>query len=195
MSKITNIILASGSPRRREMLKRWGVKTTSADIDETFPAGVEVSLAIQQIAARKAAAAAKNITENALVIGADTIVYADGKILGKPTDEEDAFNMLSALSGRVHEVMTGVAVLRTGDAKLSAFCEHTKVFFKKLTDEQIREYIKTGEPMDKAGAYGIQGIGVTLVDHIEGDYDNVVGLPLTALSKLMKDEFDFEGEE
>lgn len=190
-----NIVLASGSPRRREMLKKWGVKTISADIDESFPEGTPVPLAIQQIAARKAAAAAKNIDENALVIGADTIVYSEGKILGKPKDEEDAFCMLSALSGKMHEVMTGVAVLRTSDAKLSAFCEHTRVFFKELTDVQIRDYIKTGEPMDKAGAYGIQGLGGALVDHIEGDYDNVVGLPLTALLKLMKDEFDFEGEE
>lgn len=189
-----DIILASASPRRRELLSFLGVKVKTADIDESFPKNVEISLAVQQLAAKKAAAVASKIKKDALVIGADTIVVLNNKVLGKPADEEQAYNMLSGLSGREHQVMTGVAVIRTKDGRMEAFCETTRVWFKKLSETEIREYIKTGEPMDKAGAYGIQGKGGALVLKTEGDFQNVVGLPVKRLLKLMREEFEFEGE-
>ena len=128
---------------------------------------------------------------NALIISADTVVVNDGRILGKPTDESDAFNMLSALSGKTHQVYTGFCVLRTKDAY--AVCKHvcTDVTFKKLSDEQIMRYIQSGESMDKAGSYGIQGLGAMLVEKINGDYFNVVGLPVSALSDILETEFQF----
>ena len=119
------------------------------------------------------------------VISADTIVVLDGKILGKPKDEEDAFRMLSSLSGRTHEVFTGVCVLHSGRRLI--FAERTEVSFFPLSEDEIRAYIATGEPADKAGAYGIQGKGCTLVKAISGDYNNVVGLPVAGLNRLLKE--------
>ncbi len=178
-----NIILASGSPRRREILSAAGIEFTvkTADIEETMdkilPPDVVRDLAIQK-------AAAVNCADGDAVIAADTVVSVDGKILGKPKDEEDAKNMLRMLSGRMHEVYTGVCV-RCGNMSES-FSERTEVYFKKLSEKQIENYVKTGEPMDKAGAYGIQGKGALLITHICGDFFNVVGLPVSKLYDLLE---------
>lgn len=173
------LILASASPRRREILKNAGfefeVKTSEAD--ETIPEGISPEEAVQYLAKIKneVIEADKNTT----VISADTIVVCDGEILGKPKDEADAFDMLRTLSGREHFVYTGVC-LRKGEKK-TVFFEKTAVYFYELRDSEISDYIATGEPMDKAGAYGIQGKGAVLVRKIDGDYFNVVGLPIARL--------------
>lgn len=190
------IILASASPRRKEILgmlcSDFDVVVSNAD-ESTIDDKTDTGIYVQELALLKAGAAAKEITErNAFVIGADTVVSMDGKIFGKPKDEEDAFRMLSKLSGKCHSVFTGICVMRTKDAFSVCKSVETKVYFKKLTDEKIRAYVKTGEPMDKAGAYGIQGIGSILVDKIEGDYLNVVGLPLAKLAEVLEREFEFD---
>ncbi len=192
---MSEFILASASPRRKEIMTLTGldfsVLAPDADegsVDRNIPAG----LYVQELALLKAAAAAKVLLNNkkAVVISADTIVTLDGEILGKPKDEEDARKTLRALSGRTHEVYTGYCVMRVSDGKTVCQSVKTEVAFKELTDEKIDAYIKTGEPMDKAGAYGIQGIGSMLVSGVNGDYLNVVGLPLSALSDTLETEFD-----
>lgn len=177
------VILASASPRRREILKNAGIdfRVVAADIDESTEktAPHEVVLDISK---RKAEAVAKKT--DGIVIAADTVVALDGEILGKPKDDEDAFRMLRALSGREHEVYTGVCVIR-GD-RCDSFYEKTKVFFRDMTDDIIKAYIETGEPRDKAGAYAIQGKCAAYITRIEGDYLNVVGLPLSRLCQLLE---------
>ena len=138
---------------------------------------------VEELSLRKAQAAAKKAGPNDLIIAADTVVALDGAVLGKPRDEEDAFAMLSALSGREHRVYTGVTVLQ-GEQTVTEH-EETAVTFRPLEDGEIRGYIATGEPMDKAGAYGIQGLGALLVSGIRGDYDNVVGLPVFRLGRIL----------
>ncbi len=166
-----------------------------SDADES---GVDKSVPphiyVQELALLKAAASAKKVIDNraAVVIAADTIVVLDGKILGKPADEADAFGMLSALSGRTHSVYTGFCVLRIRDGRTVCKSARTDVRFKKLSDDRISRYIDSGEPMDKAGAYGIQGLGALLVEGIDGDYFNVVGLPVSALGDILETEFGFE---
>ena len=118
------------------------------------------------------------------------MVVLDGEVLTKPKDEDDAYLMLKKLSGKTHSVMTGISVMRTTDSKCETVFEETKVSFKEMTDEEIRSYIKTKEPLDKAGSYGIQGIGSMFIEKIEGDYFNVVGLPVSRLCDLLKKEFD-----
>lgn len=187
------IVLASASPRRKDLLENLGIKfkIVVASCDETIDDGIGPGDAVMLLSLKKAAAAGKAIEgENALVIGADTVVVFENEILTKPKDEEDAFNMLKKLSGKVHSVMTGITVLRTSDAKCETVYEETKVSFKKITDEEIKSYIKTFEPMDKAGSYGIQGIGSMFIEKIEGDYFNVVGLPVCRLCDLLKNEFN-----
>ena len=171
------LILASKSPRRSEILKNAGVDFTVrvADADETIPEGTKPSDAVVFLAARKAMAVTR--AEDELVLGADTVVVLDDKILGKPKDCNDAFNMLKALSGRVHSVFTGVCAI--GNGVSITFAEETKVEFMPLTDEEIYAYIDTNEPFDKAGAYGIQGFASKFIRGIEGDYFNVVGLPMS----------------
>lgn len=192
---MAEFILASASPRRKELLGRIGIDfevvVSEADedaVDKTVP----VNLYVQELAMLKASAAAKQVLKrkNALIIAADTVVTLDGEVLGKPSDERGAFDMLSQLSGREHEVYTGICVMRMSDAKTVCRAEKTSVRFKDLAEETIRAYIKTGEPMDKAGAYGIQSKGALLVDSINGDYFNVVGLPIAALSDMLRDEFE-----
>ena len=187
-------ILASASPRRRELLEQIGLKfrifVTDADeskIDKNLP----VNLYVEELAMAKAAAAAKVLKneKDAIIIAADTVVYFDNRIMGKPKDEKDAFDMLTCLSGNMHEVCTGVCVMRISDGFSAAGCERTEVYFNELSPEKIQRYIDTGEPMDKAGAYGIQGVGALLVEKINGDYFNVVGLPLSKLSKILENEF------
>ena len=180
------IILASNSPRRRELLKQMGIedfKVSAPNVDETVEPGLPPAEIVEQLSRRKADAAAWKANPSALIIAADTVVALDGNVLGKPRDEEDAFAMLSALSGREHHVYTGVTVLRGGESVTQH--EETAVAFRDLTPEEIRAYIATVEPMDKAGAYGIQGLGALLVSGIRGDYCNVVGLPVFRLGRML----------
>ena len=191
-------ILASASPRRKELLETIGLKfrviTSDADEGSVSSENVPVGIYVQELALIKAAAVAKSVLKNkkALIIAADTVVTLDSKVLGKPRDAQDAFNMLKRLSGREHEVYTGICLMRISDGKTYCTSQSTKVYFKDLTDEQIRAYIATGEPMDKAGAYGIQGKGTVLVSKIDGDYNNVVGLGTSLLYEALKKEFDFD---
>lgn len=179
------LVLASKSPRRSEILKNAGIDFTVrvADADEAIPTGTSPEDAVVFLAARKALAVER--TEDETVLGADTVVVLDGEILGKPKGRGDAFNMLKSLSGRVHSVFTGVCAI--GNGLSMTFAEETKVEFYKLTDEEIYTYIDTGEPYDKAGAYGIQGLASKFIRGIEGDYFNVVGLPISAIyQKIFK---------
>ena len=177
------IILASKSPRRKELLSFITTDFTvkSADVDETLPQGITPDKAVEYLSRIKAQPL-KN--ENDIVIGADTVVALDGKILGKPRDEADAFATLKMLSGREHSVFTGVSVIK--GEKIETFSVQTKVKMFELTDEEIEEYIETAEPFDKAGSYGIQGKGSLLVEKIDGDYFNVVGLPISRLNRVLK---------
>ncbi len=178
------IVLASASPRRRELLTTAGIEfeVLVSDADETIPEGTLPVDAAMLTAEKKALAVAEKCSD-AVVIGADTIVVLDGKILGKPTDEEDARAMLRFLSGREHEVVTGVCL--TDGEIIKKFAQVSKVRFYELTDEEITAYVATKEPMDKAGAYGIQGKGCVLVEGIEGDYFNIVGLPVAATVRAL----------
>ncbi len=182
------MILASASPRRRELLTQAGfsfeVKVSDADevITEKEPDKI-----VKELALVKACAVAASETE-ALIIGADTIVAVDGKILGKPRDAEEAFSMLSMLQGRTHQVYTGVALITREEElqKSHVFSEKTDVHMYPMTEQEIRAYIATGEPLDKAGAYGIQGRAAVYIRKIEGDYNNVVGLPISRLYQELK---------
>ena len=190
---MTKFILASGSPRRKELLSRMGVKfeVVISDADEkSVTKDVPVRLYVQELALLKASAVAKNLGKDTVIISADTVVTLDGKVLGKPKDKEDAHKMLTALSGREHEVYTGVCVMRRSDSKVTCKSVCTRVKFKSLTKDRINAYIATGEPMDKAGAYGIQGVGSMLIEGIDGDYFNVVGLPIATLADILENEFD-----
>ena len=190
-----DFILASGSPRRKELLELMGLEfkviVSQAD-EDSVSKDLKPELYVQELALLKASATAKEVlrNKNAVIISADTIVTLDGQILGKPKD--DAFNMLSKLSGREHEVYTGYCVMRISDGKAVCGKVRTKVKFKDLSDDKIRGYINSGEPMDKAGAYGIQGLGSLLIEKIDGDYFNVVGLPISALADTLEDEMDIK---
>ena len=184
---MSNIVLASGSPRRQELLNRIGI--TDFDIrvpetDEHYPAGLSPAQIVEYISREKADAAAKLCTPEEIVITADTMVFLDDQRLGKPRDEADALRMLTELQGRRHTVCTGVTV-RQGDRSLTE-TETTEVYFRPATREELLGYIATGEPMDKAGAYGIQGKGSLLVEKINGDYFNVMGLPVMRLSRMLE---------
>lgn len=189
----TEIILASASPRRRELFNMIGLpfRTEVSGAEETVEEGMSPELFVEQLSLRKAAEVASRQKGDALVIGADTVVVLDGEILTKPRDSADAVQMLTRLSGREHRVLTGVSVVRLRDGKAVSVCEETKVHFRALSEEEIRRYVQTGEPMDKAGAYGLQGRASVMADRIEGDFFNVVGLPLCRLARVLKDEFDF----
>lgn len=185
-----DIILASASPRRHEILSKMGYsfRVVSANIDENTNAK-NVADAVLETAKNKAMAVAK--IEKGLIIAADTVVAIDGITLGKPKNKEEAFNMLTHLSGKRHEVYTGVCI--TDGKKTTGFYEKTSVFFRSLQEFEIKDYINSGEPMDKAGAYGIQGRGALLVKKIDGDYLNVVGLPMTKLYTVLTTEFGMKG--
>ncbi len=180
----TRVILASSSPRRHELLQLIGVPhgVQSADVDESHQNREGPAAYAERLARAKAEAIASEATD-ALVIGADTIVVVDGQILGKPRDRRDAERMLGLLNGRSHTVMTAVAVALGG--KIESAVEHVDVTFRDLGSEDISAYIDTGEPMDKAGAYGIQGYGATIVRRIDGDYFAVMGLSLVLLVELL----------
>lgn len=180
------IILASNSPRRREILSQIGIQY------EVIPSKFEENALnmspenmVMYFAEEKAMDVAKKVKEEAFVIGADTIVYQNG-IMGKPKDNEDAARMLKNLSGVFHAVITGISVVHTPSLNKITDYERTLVKFKNISDDEIHAYIKSGEPMDKAGAYAIQGIGSLLVEKIEGCYFNVVGLPVYRLSKILE---------
>lgn len=181
------IVLASQSPRRKELLGRMGVEfvTQASKIDESAFDGLEARELVATLSREKAQWIARQLDGETLVIGADTVVVRDGAALGKPKDAEDAVAMLLSLSGRDHQVCTGVTVCR-GDRVLTQV-EETQVTFRELTEAEVRQYVSTGEPMDKAGAYGIQGLGGLLVEGIRGDYSNVVGLPVCRLGQMLKD--------
>ena len=177
------IILASQSPRRQELLKliTSDFEIKVSNVDETLPDKITPKEAVMYLSKIKAEPFADG---DDIVIGADTVVALDGKILGKPKSEENAKEMLRFLSGRTHSVFTGVT--RASDKKTKTFAVETKVKFFELTNEEIDAYIKTKEPFDKAGAYGIQGYGSLLVEKIDGDYFNVVGLPVSTLARELK---------
>jgi septum formation protein len=179
------IVLASSSPRRRELLTMIGVRhqVIPADIDESYLSG-EVPLAHAERLARQKAETVASAVPDAIVIGADTIVVIDGQVLGKPRDEPHAADMLRQLSGRTHEVMTAVAVAR--GTRVESEVEVVSVTFRDLREDEIRAYIATREPMDKAGAYGIQGYGATIVERIAGDFFAVMGLSLGRLIRLLE---------
>lgn len=184
-----SLILASSSPRRKELLAGVGVpfRVVPSEMDEdiTVLKGSPGEKA-ERLALGKALDVAER-TDSGLVLGADTIVVLDGRIYGKPLDREDAYEMLSNLNGKMHQVITGVALVdaKTGKHKVSH--ETTEVFFRKLSDDKILSYLDTGEYQGKAGAYAIQGIGAVLVEGIKGCYSNVVGLPLSLVDKLLEE--------
>ncbi len=180
---LMELVLASQSPRRRELLTLLGrpFRVQVASVDETME-DLPVEQAVARLSYRKAAAVGAG--DNQIVIGADTVVVLNGEILGKPRDAEDAIRMLKSLSGRTHQVMTGVCLL-SGDKALT-HTEVTEVTFRPLTDREIRDYVATKEPMDKAGAYGIQGGAARFVEGIRGDYFNVVGLPVCRLGLMLE---------
>lgn len=183
----TPIVLASASPRRRELLTSIGLTFTvdPADVDEETLSDLDPLQQAVALAELKAEYVARRHGE-ALVIGADTIVTIDGMALGKPQDDEDARRMLRMLSGRTHEVITGVAVVDAATNRAASEAERTLVTFRTLSEDEIARYVASGEPMDKAGAYAIQGLGALLVSRIVGCYPNVVGLPLVTLARLLQ---------
>src|SRR5437764_8668091 len=178
------VILASQSPRRRELLALVGIthEVRPADIDETYLAREQPAAHAERLARGKCAVIAAQEAD-ALVIGSDTIVVVDGDVLGKPADESDAAHMLRRLSGRSHIVVTAIAVAWHGETRSAV--EEVNVTFHSLSDEDIAAYIATREPLDKAGAYGIQGYGATIVERVDGDYFAVMGLPLQLLVRVL----------
>ena len=184
---MAHIVLASASPRRQELLQRMGI--TEFDIrvpeaEETYPEGLSPRQIVEYISREKADAAVKLCGADEIVITADTMVFQDDARLGKPTDEADALRMLTALQGRHHTVCTGVTVRQRDHTVTES--EETEVIFRPATQRELLAYIATGEPMDKAGAYGIQGKGSLLVEGIRGDFFNVMGLPLLRLSRMLE---------
>ncbi len=180
------IILASKSPRRQELLARMGVEFTVkvANIDETMDPFRNPADEVARVSLRKAEAVREQCGEEDIIISADTIVVCDGLVMGKPRSEADAFSMLRRLSGREHLVMSGLTVMR--GSRTENLTVTTKLRFRPLSEEEIRAYIATGEPMDKAGAYGIQGLAAMFVMGLDGDYYNVMGLPVCTLSQLLR---------
>ena len=184
-NKMLDIVLASGSPRRKDLLKQVGInfEVITADVDEITSA-TSPSDVVMDLSRLKANAVYSNV-KNKPILAADTVVAFNDKILGKPKNEDDAFSMLKMLSGNIHEVYTGVTIIDL-DGKFHTFYECTKVKMYDFSDDEILSYINTKEPLDKAGAYGIQGLGATLVEKIDGDYNNVVGLPVSRVYKELK---------
>lgn len=188
MDKELTYILASGSPRRIEIMKKHGISPVvhPAEIDENIPPEHGMCQTVMFLALKKAKAVeAEYLASDGkapIIIAADTIVYKD-EIMGKPEDREDAFRMISSLRSDVHFVVTGCALVEAGMQNARVFAEITKVFVKDFSDEELNAYLDTDEPYDKAGAYAIQGIFSKHIDHIEGDYDNVVGFPWERIEK------------
>lgn len=186
-----NIVLASASPRRREILENTNIKfdIISSSIDELVLEGESPCHMVMRLAFEKGIDIASK-RKSDLVISADTIVVLDNKVLGKPKDEDEARNMITSLSGKTHQVITGISLINLENNKKIIDYVISNVKFKNLSENDINDYIKTKESLDKAGAYGIQGYGALLVEEIQGDYFNIVGLPISKLSDLLKIHFN-----
>src|SRR3989344_5942048 len=183
-----NIVLASSSPRRKEILEKTGLSfiVDPSNFEENLDQDLEPKELVKELSLGKA----KDVTKrhkNAIVIAADSVVLLNGKVLGKPHTKEKAESMLSELSGSIHSAITGFTIIDTDTGKTVSEAVETKIYFKKLTKEEIENYVETGEPLDKAGAYAIQGKGGMFVEKIEGDYYNIVGLPLANLVEKLKE--------
>ncbi len=184
---MAKLILASASPRRREILALCGLPfEVRPGSGEERIRGTEPEEIVKELSAGKAAEALEGAEDGDIVIGADTVVALDGAVMGKPKDEADACSMLKRLQGRAHQVCTGVTVCKKGSGECRTFAETTTVRVLPMSDGEIREYVAAGESADKAGAYGIQGRFAVYVEGIEGDYQNVVGLPLARLYGYLK---------
>ncbi|HKR59328.1 MAG TPA: Maf family protein [Pyrinomonadaceae bacterium] len=183
---VPRLILASKSPRRAEILRAagWTFETLAANIDETRQANETAVDYVQRLAQEKAEAVAKKL-QSGLILGADTIVVVNDEILGQPRDKEDARRMLGLLSGKWHEVFTGVALLNAGNERRQLAHQVTRVRFAEISPAEIEWYISTGEPSDKAGAYAIQGRGSIFIEEVQGDYFNIVGLPIRLVYRLL----------
>lgn len=183
------LILASASPRRKKLLSKIGLEF------EVLPSNYDEKLSddnfsyekIEMLALNKAKDVAERITEDAIVISADTVVVLDGKILGKPHSKQDAFHMISSLSGRVHEVITSIAMIDTKDKKTLLRSNTTKVFFREISKAEIEKYISTDEPYDKAGGYAAQGLAAVFIEKIEGCFNNVVGISVYEVNRMLKE--------
>ena len=182
------IVLASASPRRKVLLEKIGLKfeVEPGDCEEEIKSEIEPHELVRQISIKKAKSVAAR-HKNALIIAADTIGVIDNKILGKPHTENEARKMLKEISGKSHTVITGFTILDTATNKTLSRTVSTNVYIKELSSQEIDAYVKTGEPLDKAGAYAIQGLGAVIVERIDGDYYNVMGLPLNALTEVLKE--------
>lgn len=187
---ILKFILASASERRKELLSRivkdFEVRVSDFD-EESVHVNEDIEEYVKILSEGKAKSVALNYGSDSIIIGADTIVVIDNKVLGKPKDKNDAFRMLKSLSNNVHRVYSGVTVINNSTKVIKSECLYTEVYFSELSDEEIWKYIDTGECLDKAGAYGIQGFGGVFVKSINGCYYNVVGLPLNLLNKMIKE--------
>ena len=183
------VILASKSPRRVEILEKIvkEFEVVESNFDEnTIDFKGDIEKYVKDLSRNKAIEVSKRLNEPSIVIAADTVVFKNGKVLEKPKNEEDAFSMLSSLSGNTHKVYSGICLINTYDDTVVTDCDCTEVRFSELNPRQIRNYINSGEPMDKAGAYGIQGLGGAFVEGINGCYYNVMGLPLNKLYKALE---------
>lgn len=191
---MTKFLLASSSPRRREILEAVGIKpeVIASVTDESAVKGLSPEQTVMELALLKAADVARCASEGDYVIGADTIVVCGGEVMGKPASKEDAFRMLMKLSDRLHSVFTGYCVIEASSGRASVKYEETRVKFRKIEKSEARAYIETREPFDKAGSYGIQGKGRLFVESIDGDFYNVVGLPVCALAVMLKNDFGIE---
>jgi len=187
MSKTKKIILASASPRRKEILEKTGLQfiVDAGDYEEDLSLRMPARRLARYLSCEKAKAVAEKYM-NAIIIAADTIISLDDKVFGKPHTNSEAIKMLNILNGRDHDVITGFTIMDTGEGQSVSRSVVTKVYFRKMTIREIEAYVRTGEPLDKAGAYAIQGIGAAIVKKIEGDYNNVVGLPINALMKALR---------
>lgn len=185
------IILASASPRRKQILENTKLKFSieKSNINEVFFENETPQNMVMRLAYEKAFDIAK-YNQDKLIIGADTIVVLDDRVLGKPKDEQEAYDMIKNLSNKTHKVITGISLINLSLNKIVKDYVVSYVTFKNLSEDSIKDYISTKESLDKAGAYGIQGYGALLVDHIEGDYFNIVGLPISRLSDLLKENFN-----
>lgn len=185
------VILASASPRRKEILQntKLNFDIQKSDIEEVILENESPEDMVVRLAYEKAYDVAQK-NKDKLVIGADTIVALDNEVLGKPKDKEEAYQMIKKLSNKTHKVITGISLINISHGMVVNDYVVSLVTFKDLSEDSIKDYINTNESLDKAGAYGIQGYGVLLVDNIQGDYFNIVGLPISKLSDLLKDHFD-----
>ena len=190
----TVFVLASKSPRRKELLGNIGINAQiiPSSVDESPYKKLPPEQMVKELAMLKACDVARSLRGNTVVIGADTCVCIGGKVFGKPQNMAEAEEMLRELSGKTHEVFTGFCVYNCKDGTAVSRAEVTHVTFRVLTDSEIKAYVKTREPMDKAGAYGIQKRGALFIEKIEGDFFNVVGLPLCSLASALKSEFSID---